>query len=72
MSLVSNHLSRALISFIAHSLASTLIRLREGILLVKSWIVLYWPLFERESLKLRGLPEILLTNVAKEISGLQM
>jgi hypothetical protein len=70
--LVSNHLSRALINFIAHSFARTLIRLREEILLVKSWIVLCWLLFEEWSLKQRGLLEIVLTNVAKEIMGLNM
>jgi len=72
MSLVSNHLSRALISFMAHSLARTLIRLREEILLVKSWVILCWLLFEQWSIKLRGLLVIVLTNLAKEIMGLHM
>jgi hypothetical protein len=68
--LVSNRLSRALISFIALSLVRTLIRLREEILLVKSWIVLCWLLFEQWSLKLRVLLLTVLKNLAKEIMGL--
>lgn len=68
--MVSNRLSRALISFIAHSLARTFIRLREEILLVKSWIIFSWLLFEQSSLKLLGLLVKVLRNLAKEIMGL--